>query len=144
MKKYILGIVGLLFFLFLYYSAHPLATQIEINGHRFTVELAVTPKEQERGLGYRDSLPVDAGMLFVYQSAQIYGFWMKGMRFPIDIIWIADETIVDITKNAPVATTSSLPTYSPKEPANKVFEVHAGTADRLGFQIGDDVKILKR
>lgn len=144
MKKFWIIVATLTIILFAYYRAHPLVTQLDIRGKRFTVELAVTPKEQERGLGYRKSLSPDHGMLFVYQSAQNYGFWMKGMEFPIDIIWIRDQTIVDITKNVPVATTSSLLTYSPKEPANKVFEVNAGTAERLGFQIGDTVTLVKK
>lgn len=143
MKKYWITAACVVFFLIWYYWAHPLVTQLEIRGHRFTVELAVTPKEQQKGLGFRDSLDTDTGMFFVYQTAQTYGFWMKGMRFPIDIIWIRDQNIVDISKNVPVATESSLPTYSPKVPANKVLEVNAGIAEKLGIQVGDTVKILR-
>ena len=135
--------IVLVLFLFWYYRAHPLTPRLEIRGNKFFVELAVTPQEQQRGLGYRDSLPADAGMLFVYQNKDRYGFWMKGMRFPIDIIWIMDQTIVDISKNVPVATTGALPTYTPKDPVNKVLEVQAGTADRFGVQIGDTIQILK-
>lgn len=146
MKKYRIIIIcgiALVLFLFWYYWKNPLATQLEIRGNTFTVELAITAKEKERGLGYRNLLPPNAGMLFVYQNKDRYGFWMKGMRFPIDIIWIMDQTIVDISKNVPVATTGALSTYAPKEPINKVLEVQAGTADRLGVQIGDTIQILK-
>lgn len=135
--------IALVLFLFWYYWKHPLATQLEIRGNIFTVELAVTAKEKERGLGYRDSLAPNSGMLFVYQNRDRYGFWMKGMRFPIDIIWIMDQTIVDISKNVPVPTAGALPTYTPKEPVNKVLEVNAGVSDRLGIQIGDTITILR-
>ena len=146
MKRYRIPLIcGIVFLVFLvwYYWAHPLTTRVNINGNMFTVDLAITNKEKEKGLGYRDNLKADHGMLFVYQNKDRYGFWMKGMRFPIDIIWISDNTIVDISKNVPVATTGALPTYTPKEPVNKVFEVNAGTTDRLGIQIGDTIKILK-
>lgn len=146
MKKYpivIICVIGLILFLGLYYRAHPLVTQLEIHGHTFTVELAVTPEEKTKGLGYRDSLAEDTGMLFVYDHPEQYGFWMKGMRFPIDILWISDKTIVDITKNVPVATDDFLPTYTPKLPVNQIFEINAGQSDGLGIQIGDTVKILR-
>jgi uncharacterized membrane protein (UPF0127 family) len=144
-KKYpIVTICLALILLFVvgYYFKNPLVTQVEIRGTRFTVDLAVTPEEQERGLGYRDSLPDNHGMLFLYQGKDRYGYWMKGMRFPIDIIWIRDQNIIDISKNVPVATGSSLPTYTPKEVVNKVLEVNAGTVDRLGIQIGDVVSVV--
>lgn len=144
MKKILIIITmvwGLL--LFWHYQNQPLGTRIDVGGRVFTVELAVTPKEQEKGLGYRDSLPVNAGMLFVYQTARQYEFWMKGMRFPIDIIWIRDQTVVDISKNVPVSATRAPSTYSPRESVNKVLEINAGKADELGIQIGDTATILR-
>ena len=129
--------------LFLYYRAHPLATQIEIRGHKFTVDLAVTNREKERGLGYRDSLAPDHGMLFVYDHPEQYTFWMKGMRFPLDMIWIENKTVVDISRNVPVSVNGTLPTYSPRLPVSQILEVNAGVADQLGIQIGDEVRILK-
>lgn len=143
MKKFIIiGIAILAVAMFLYYRAHPLVTQLEIRGNRFTVELAVTNTEKEKGLGYRDALAPDNGMLFLYDHAEQYGFWMKGMRFPIDIVWIKDNSIVDLSRNVPVAVSDELSHYSPKTPVNKVLELNAGTVDRLGIQVGDMVQIL--
>ena len=141
----IIVVCGILltFFLFWYYRAHPLGTQVEIRGRVFTVEVAVTEEEKQLGLGNRDSLVSDHAMLFVYQSPGQYSFWMKGMRFPIDIIWIKDQTIVDISKNVPVSTTSALPSYAPKEPVNKILEINAGIVDRLGIEVGDTVRFLR-
>ena len=144
MKK--IAIIGTCFLgiaLFVYYRAHPLAPQLEIRGNKFTVELAITDKEREKGLGYRDALPANQGMLFVYDHPEQYNFWMKGMRFPIDIIWIQDKKIVDISPNVPIAIGENLSTYTPKIPVSQILEVNAGTVDRLGIQIGDAVKILK-
>ncbi|GAH05005.1 unnamed protein product, partial [marine sediment metagenome] len=62
---------------------------ILINGYSFQVEIADDPEEMKLGLGERDSLCGSCGMLFEYSREGKYYFWMKGMRFPIDIIWIS-------------------------------------------------------
>jgi uncharacterized protein len=144
MKKYI-GICVVIFCLITvwYYLRHPLVPRIQIRHSIYTVELAITEAEKERGLGYRDRLDENHGMLFPYDHAEKFSFWMKGMSFPIDIIWIRDQKIVDISKNVPVATSSVLPIYSPREPVNQVLEVAAGTSERNGIQIGDLVMFLK-
>ncbi len=147
MEKFRIPIIcGTLFLVFLssYYWRHTLITKVQLGTERFRVELAVTEAEKQRGLGYRTHLAPDEGMLFVYSHPEQYSFWMKGMQFPLDIIWIHGKTIVDITANVPVATSGAMPTYSPKAPADKVLEVHAGTVERLGVKIGDPVQILKR
>jgi len=144
MKKIII-ICGILlcFSVAWYYIRHPLVTRIEVGSTVFTVELAITEAEKEKGLGYRDNLAPDHGMLFPYDHAEKYSFWMKGMRFPLDILWIRDSKIIDISKNVPIATSSVLPIYSPQEPANQVLEVNAGTSDKDGIKIGDSAIILK-
>lgn len=144
MKKIVIIALSILaVLLFLYYRAHPLATQVEIRANRFTVELAVTNAEKEKGLGDRTELAADHGMLFVYDHPEQYRFWMKGMRFPIDILWIENKKIVDISANVQVASGSSLPTYAPKLPVSQILELNAGTVDRLGIQLGDTVTIRK-
>lgn len=130
-------------FSFWFYSRHPLVTTVTIRNTIFTVDVAVTAKEKELGLGNRKSLAPDHGMLFVYDHKEVFPFWMKNMRFPIDIIWIDDKTIVDITKDVPLSTKpiEQLPIYHPVVPVNKVLELPTGTADRVGINIGDQVII---
>ena len=65
-----------------------------INEKRFQLEVANTAQEREQGLAGRESLSSDKGMIFVYHQPQRPSFWMKGMRIPIDIIWIDGEKIV--------------------------------------------------
>ena len=142
MKKFILpALFILLAFTAIFYARHPLTTTVQIRGHVFAVDVAVTEEEKQKGLGYRDSLPENSGMLFPYGHKERYGYWMKGMRFPIDIIWIEDNLIADISKNVPVAVSGTLPSYAPSKPVNKVLELNAGTADRIGAKIGDLVII---
>lgn len=143
MKKFIYPLVALLILVMGYfYLRHPLGEKVTINGHTLSVEVSVTEAEREKGLSDRDSLGPDAGMLFVYQNKDRYGYWMKGMRFPLDYIWIADNTVVDLSPNIPAPTTSTEAPVelAPKVPVNKVLEVNAGVIAQLGIQVGDIVK----
>lgn len=137
MKKILLvSLIFLLLFTLYFYVRHPLGAKAIINGHTINIELALTNAEKERGLGYRDSLAAERGMLFVYQNKDRYGFWMKGMRFPLDFIWITGNKVVDLSQN--VATNA--PPFSPRVPVDKVLEVNAGDIDRLGVKMGDLVQ----
>lgn len=109
------------------------------------IEVSDTIATRQLGLSYRESLDQNSGMLFVFDSYNIEYFWMKDMKFPLDIIWIKDDTIVDISKNVPTPKVevplNQLPTYSPKEKVNYVLEVNAGFADKNKIKIGDRVQI---
>jgi len=99
------------------------------------VELAETPQDKQRGLSGRDSLLEGEGMLFVYQTEGLYGFWMPDMRFSIDIVWIdRDMRVVHV---APEVPPESYPaTFKPDTPALFVLEVPAGFMDRHGLGEG--------
>lgn len=105
------------------------------------VELAQTPKQWEHGLGDRNDIGSTDGMLFVFPTKHIPIFWMKDMHFAIDIIWINDGQVVDITHNAPVESSDKLPTYSPKSPVNMVLETRALWAEENNVAIGDSLVI---
>ena len=124
-----------------YYVRHPLGEKALINGHTVRLELAVTDTEREKGLGDRDSLAADSGMLFVYQNKDRYGFWMKGMRFPLDFVWIDGNRIVDLSENIPAPATPGDRPYelSPHAPVDKVLEVNAGVIQKLGIRIGNTI-----
>ncbi len=115
--------------------------EVTLKTKTFTVEVADTDKKREKGLGERDALAADHGMYFPFGSAQYWIFWMKGMRFPIDIVWIRDGHIVDIDHSVPVAKKEPLETYSPSEPADAVLELNAGVAAELELQNGDSASI---
>ena len=109
----------------------------EITGGTTTVkvELARTPPEQEKGLSGRTSLPDDHGLLFIFDHADKYGFWMPDMKFPIDMIWI--DSNWQIVSIAPSVTPESYPhVFTPKAPASYVLEVSSGKAARSGWHDG--------
>ncbi len=146
MKKILFpAIVVLLLTTAFYYFRHPLQSTVTIRGTRFFVDLAVSSKEKELGLGKRLTLPADHGMLFVYDHKERYSYWMKDMHFPIDILWLEDKNIVDIRKNVPAPATpeEKLPLYNPILPVNTVLELPAGTSDKFGIVVGDKVEINK-
>ncbi|HET8671346.1 MAG TPA: DUF192 domain-containing protein [Candidatus Saccharimonadales bacterium] len=60
---------------------------LKIGPQRFDLEVAVTKEEQRRGLSGRRSLGRNQGMLFILRQGERPCFWMKGMQFPLDIIW---------------------------------------------------------
>jgi uncharacterized protein len=109
------------------------------------VEVAYTPAEQERGLMFRKGLAENHGMLFMFEQENAYGFWMKNMRFPIDIIWVdRDKKIIDIYQYA-LPCKEICKTMVPKSAAKFVLEVSAGFAQRHRIRLGDSLEFdLKR
>ena len=102
--------------------------------HRFTVEIAVTPEEQERGLMFRRSLRPDEGMIFPYAPPQEVGFWMRNTLIPLDIIYIRPDSTIARIVNAKPLDETSLPSG---EPVSLVLEIAGGRAAELGIREGD-------
>jgi uncharacterized membrane protein (UPF0127 family) len=104
------------------------------------VEVASTPAQSERGLGYRDALADDAGMLFDLHETFVPQFWMKGMRFPLDFVWIGEDKRVVATSKAvpaqPGLPDADLVLVSAPAAVRYVLEVNSGAADRLGLETG--------
>ena len=118
-------------------SAEP---QVVLKGERFVVELATTPKQQALGLMFRDSMPEDHGMLFIFPSATTRSFWMKNCRIPLDILYF-DESLklVSVAENAKPCRTEQCPSYPSAGPARYVLELNAGKAAELGAEPGDEL-----
>lgn len=147
MKSYwrlgILVLAGLLLIIFMadpFTKSNREVKKVTIRDSQIKAELAKTEPARERGLSGRGFLPKDSGMLFVFEGPGLYGFWMKEMKFAVDIIWIsADQKVAEIT--ADVSPDSFPRTYLPKLPVSRVLEVNAGWAKRNGVNSGDEVKI---
>ncbi|MCL4404088.1 DUF192 domain-containing protein [Patescibacteria group bacterium] len=117
--------------------------QIKIDNQYIVADTARTSAERSQGLGGRTSLNINDGMYFIFPDAESYGFWMKDMNFPIDIVWINGDTVIGYTANvpAPAAGTpdSALQIYYPPAPVDRVLELHAGRAAMLHLSVGDTV-----
>jgi len=122
----------------------PIGPTVSVGNAAFLVETAVDDQQKARGLSGRDILHQGSGMIFLYTREDTYGFWMKGMRFPLDFVWIAGNcSVLEITPNVPQAPPgapdSSLPIYYASRPVLHVLEINAGEAARQGVRAGDQV-----
>lgn len=120
--------------------------RVVIGGDTIVVDIADEEAEQVQGLSGRSGLGPNEGMLFIYPEPSRPGFWMKDMRFDIDIVWIGeDNDQKKIVAVLPYLTVQSFPqVFSPPDevdPVRYVLEVPAGTVDRLNWQVGDEVYI---
>jgi uncharacterized membrane protein (UPF0127 family) len=113
---------------------------VRINGAVVRAEIAETPAAREHGLSGRARLPEGRGMLFVYGDHAERTYWMKGMRFPIDIVWIDRGKVIGVERDAPVPH-GEAPLYNSGGPADHVLEVPAGWAVRHAVERGDRVTI---
>ncbi len=107
--------------------------------------LALTQEQRTKGLSGTPKLEADEGMIFVYATADLNPFWMKDMLFPLDMLWINENKVVDLKANVPAPEPGqsdfSLPIYMPSAPANFVLEVNAGWAEAHGVAVGSPVQI---
>jgi uncharacterized membrane protein (UPF0127 family) len=106
----------------------------------FQFEIVTDSDAQARGLGGRADIPHDYGMLFVFQKDDFYGFWMKDMLVPIDMIWLSDNgTVVKVDANVSPSTYPDV--FYPPQPVRYVLETRAGEAAAKGWGIGVRVPI---
>ena len=114
---------------------------ITIAGRKVALEIVRTPEEQSLGLGERDSLAWNRGMLFLYDRPGFPRFWMKAMRFDIDIVWILDNRVTEISHRVPHVPGQNGPLIGPRNLTNRVLEVPAGYAQAHGWRAGQRVEI---
>ena len=116
----------------------PLTIHSQNGDHRFSVEIAATPEQQERGLMFRRALPPDEGMVFPYDPPQPVGFWMKNTLIPLDMLFIgADQRVGRIAADVPPLSLDTVPSGIP---VTAVLELRGGRAAELGISVGDRVE----
>jgi uncharacterized membrane protein (UPF0127 family) len=117
---------------------------VQVGEATVLADIADDTQSRQRGLSGRAGLDEGEGMLFLLADDSP-SFWMKGMRFAIDIIWIRDGRVVDVTPRLPPPRGSNapLPTYSPDRPADVALEVSAGWVADHGIRRGDVVRVRR-
>jgi uncharacterized membrane protein (UPF0127 family) len=112
---------------------------VHVHSTTIRVEIARTNSEQQKGLSGRVGLAEHHGMLFIFDQPGSYGFWMKDMQFPIDILWIEKGQVVAIT---PQLLPASYPAVVvPPSAVTYVLEIPAGEASRDHIHQGDTIYI---
>ncbi len=117
------------------------ASECPLGDKTFFVEIVKTPESRQKGLMFRENLPKNQGMFFVFDKSAIYNFWMPNVNFPLDIVWIDEDfQVVDIKTADPCLeqNTQKCPSFVPKAMAKYVLEVTANTFKGV---VGDSIMI---
>ncbi|MFC1690254.1 DUF192 domain-containing protein [Pseudomonadota bacterium] len=115
---------------------------VELKNSRFTVELAESQEKQALGLMFRESMPDDHGMLFIFPGEGMRSFWMKNTKIPLDIFYFDENLkLVSVQENVPPCRSQRCPGYPSTGPARYVLELNAGKAAELGVKPGDVLQL---
>ncbi len=112
--------------------------QLTVGSVTIDVEIANTEARRAQGLSNRTNLPDQSGMLFIFPQPGRHSFWMKGMNFPLDFIWVRDGQVIQLSTYVPA--TQPPVTLTPDRPVDQVLEVAAGFIDKYGIKVGDEVR----
>lgn len=133
------------FSLKLYYNYYWPKAQVRINNQTLNVLVADNIKHWQKGLGGRKNLGKYDGMVFLFSTTGQHVFVMRDMHFPIDIVWIKGDMVVDIAPNVPLdfaKNEGDLLPYAARDVSDKVLELKAGMAEDLNLKIGDKVQVI--
>jgi hypothetical protein len=123
-------------------AQRPHLAEITVAGRIFRAEVADTAAKQTQGLSGRAALAPDQAMYFPMARPDRWAFWMKDMRFPLDIVWIQGGKVLGVAADLPPPNSGELPrTVVPEGPADAVLEINANQAAQSGIVPGVDVKI---
>jgi uncharacterized protein len=108
------------------------------SGKVLQVEVMVKDEDRAMGLMFRPSLPLDKGMLFIFEGPpEFHTIWMKNCKFPIDIVWLDEEKkVVHVAESVPPCKEDPCPVYQPLRKAAYVVELNAGQARREKATVG--------
>lgn len=119
--------------------------RVTIQGRTIEVDVARTGADRARGLSGRNELAAGRGMLFLHDAPGRHAYWMKDMRFAIDILWLRDGRVVDVAHRVPPPPAGlpdgALPVYAPAADADAVLEVSAGFARIHGWDKGAQARL---
>lgn len=102
------------------------------------VDIADTSEERSKGLMYRESIPENYGMFFVFEEERERNFWMKNTLVPLDMIFFdGNYKVVNIVHNARPCKKDPCRVYPSEKPAKYVLEVNGGKSDGIGLKEGD-------
>lgn len=119
-------------------ALEPLEILTATGVHKFQVEVARTPKERERGLMERRSMPRDQGMMFDFHMEQPVSMWMKNTYIPLDMIFVSQQgRVTGVAENTVPMSETIIPSGPP---AYAVIEFNAGVAHDIGLKAGDEVR----
>jgi uncharacterized membrane protein (UPF0127 family) len=116
---------------------------IKVGNKTLKVKLAITPKQQKRGLMNIQGMPPtqlapNEGMLFVYQREEMISFWMRNTTLPLSIAFIDKKGYITEIKDMEPASDASV---RPERPAQYALEVNRGWFSKNDVRVGDKVDL---
>ncbi|OGK57371.1 hypothetical protein A3J15_01370 [Candidatus Roizmanbacteria bacterium RIFCSPLOWO2_02_FULL_38_10] len=109
--------------------------KVSIGSHKYYLYIADSDIKRSQGLSNTKRLNTNEGMLFVFKTADKYGFWMKDMKYALDFIFLRNYHVIDIINNV---TPQSFPkVYKPRFASDQVIELNAGQTSLNKIKIGD-------
>ena len=107
------------------------------SGTVLQTEVMIKDPERQMGLMFRPSLPRDRAMLFIFESVDFHGIWMKNCKFPIDIVWLDEQRkVVHVAESVPPCKADPCPVYEPMQRAAYVVEMNAAQARQEKVALG--------
>ncbi|MDP2703999.1 MAG: DUF192 domain-containing protein [bacterium] len=162
----VLIILGGVWLFFDVWESNSQTLEVRVGGSVILAEVADSAEERARGLSGRNRLEKGRGMIFLFDPSAsrsdseessdskssgqaqpaVQGFWMKDMRFPIDIIWIRDGIVIGFEESVPApaisVSESELPVYVSPGKVDMVLEISSGEVERLGIEVGDKFEVV--
>ena len=116
--------------------------ELKINDELLDIEISADAITRAKGLSGREGLCENCGMVFVFGREAKHSFWMKDMNFPLDIIYIKNDEIVEIFKDVQVLDNmNEITEVFPNKNADKVLELNAGWCEAHNVQVGDKIEL---
>jgi uncharacterized protein len=113
------------------------------SGKVLQTEVMVSDEDRQMGLMFRPSLPLDHGMLFIFEQPDFHGIWMKNCKFPIDILWLDEQgKVVHVAEKVPPCKAEPCAVYQPLQRAAYVVELNAGQARKERAAVGSRIEFI--
>jgi uncharacterized membrane protein (UPF0127 family) len=118
-----------------------LKAKVTVKGFELNADIPITSELMAKGLAVKNQLKENEAMLFAFEDSAKHPFWMKDMKFPIDIIWLdSDGKVVHIEQNLePCLSVFICPNYTPNTDSQYVLETVAGFTQRYNISVGTDI-----
>ncbi|ACF14309.1 protein of unknown function DUF192 [Chloroherpeton thalassium ATCC 35110] len=118
-------------------TKHGNLRKLRIDTNTVWVEIADSDSKRREGLMWRDSLPTNQGMLFVFPYAEMQSFWMRNTYIPLDLVYVDDNwMITDIHHMEPIVDTIF---FKSSKPVPYAVELNQGWCETHGVKVGDTV-----
>lgn len=143
MKKILIVLVSLALLLFIFlarpsdFAGYP-RKSVSINDNHIQLIVADTETRKAQGLSGSAPLRDSQGMLFTFDKPGKYGFWMKDMKYSLDLIYLKNNSVVEIIYDARPDSYPNI--FLPSKEFDSVIEVHEGVVKKKGINIGDNLR----